>query len=131
MTGEAEAFSLIGTKLQRPRLPTDLIHRRRLVDRLQAGLDRKLTLISAQAGAGKTTLLAQWLADAECPLPSAWLSLGTTETKILLGLVGLMLRVPAEDATDAIMDGALDRRFISEVVTSMEGESSALFVLAY
>jgi uncharacterized membrane protein len=53
------------------------------------------------------------------------------DTKILLDLVGLMLRVPAKDATDAIMDGALDRRFISGVVTSMEGESSALFVLAY
>jgi len=62
-------FTLIHTKFQRPRLPGDLIPRRRLLDRLHAGLDRKLTLISAQAGAGKTTLLAQWLE--ECPQPSS------------------------------------------------------------
>ena len=68
MTSEAGALGPICTKLRRPRLPADLIHRRRLLDRLQAGLDRKLTLISAQAGAGKTTLLAQWLD--ECPQPS-------------------------------------------------------------
>ena len=50
---------------------TDLIPWRRLLERLHAGLDRKLTLISAQAGAGKATLLAQWLADADCPDSSA------------------------------------------------------------
>lgn len=68
-----EAAPLIRSKLQRPRLPKDLIRRRRLLDALHAGLDCKLTLISGMAGAGKTTLLAQWLE--ECPQPSAWLSL--------------------------------------------------------
>jgi hypothetical protein len=51
---------LIRTKLQRPRLGQDLIQRPRLIERLNDGLDRKLTLISAQAGAGKTTLLVQF-----------------------------------------------------------------------
>jgi len=73
MTTETDTLPLIRTKLQRPRLPRDLIPRRRLLDRLHAGSDRKLTLISAMAGTGKTTLLAQWLE--ECPQPSAWLSL--------------------------------------------------------
>ncbi len=59
MTKEIAVFPLIRTKLQRPRLPEDLIPRRRLLDRLHAGADGKLTLVSAQAGAGKTTLLAQ------------------------------------------------------------------------
>ena len=75
---ESEGFTLIRTKLQRPRLPGDLIPRRRLLDLLHAGSARKLTLISAMAGAGKTTLLAQWLE--ECPQPSAWLSLDEHET---------------------------------------------------
>jgi ATP/maltotriose-dependent transcriptional regulator MalT len=70
---ESEGFTLIRTKLQEPRLPGDLIPRQRLLDRLHAGSDRKLTLISAMAGTGKTTLMAQWLE--ESPLPSAWLSL--------------------------------------------------------
>ena len=72
-SNEADALTLIQTKLQRPRLPGDLIPRRRLLDRLQAGSDRKLSLISAMAGTGKTTLLAQWLN--EYPQSSAWLSL--------------------------------------------------------
>ena len=73
MAGGIDTLLIIRTKLQRPRLPGDLIPRRRLLDRLHAGSDRKLTLISAMAGTGKTTLLAQWLE--ECPQPSAWLSL--------------------------------------------------------
>ena len=82
MTVETSALTLIRTKMQPPRLPADLVHRRRLVDSLQAGLDRKLTLISAQAGAGKTTLLAQWLD--ECPQPSAWLSLDEHDNDLLV-----------------------------------------------
>ena len=60
MPSELNRQLIIRTKLQRPRLPEDLIPRPRLLARLQRGLDRKLTLISAQAGAGKSTLLAQW-----------------------------------------------------------------------
>ena len=55
---DTEALALIWTKLQKPRLPRDLIPRRRLLDRLHAGADRKMTLISAMAGSGRTTLLA-------------------------------------------------------------------------
>ncbi|MFN2219678.1 MAG: hypothetical protein ACK2UA_13805, partial [Anaerolineae bacterium] len=82
MTVETSALTLIRTKMQPPRLPVDLVCRRRLVDRLQAGLDRKLTLICAHAGAGKTTLLAQWLAD--CPHPSAWLSLDEHDNDLIV-----------------------------------------------
>jgi ATP/maltotriose-dependent transcriptional regulator MalT len=70
---ETEACTLIQTKLQRRRLPRDLIPRQRLLDRLHAGSDRKLTFVSAIAGMGTTTLLVQWLEAS--PQPSAWLSL--------------------------------------------------------
>ena len=53
MAAEIGAFPLIRTKLQHPRLPGDLVPRRRLLDQLQAGLHRKVTLVSAVAGAGK------------------------------------------------------------------------------
>jgi LuxR family maltose regulon positive regulatory protein len=82
MTIETKTITLIRTKLQRPRLPSGLIHRRRLLDRLHAGSERKLTLISAMAGAGKTTLLAQWLE--ECPQPSAWLSLDEHDNDLVV-----------------------------------------------
>jgi ATP/maltotriose-dependent transcriptional regulator MalT len=64
---------LLATKLQLPRLRAGRIRRPHLLERLNAGLDRPLTLISAPAGFGKTTLVAEWLAD--CPRPSIWLSL--------------------------------------------------------
>lgn len=44
-----------------------------LIARLNAGLHRKLTLISAPAGSGKTTLVSAWVAD--CGRQVAWLSL--------------------------------------------------------
>ena len=42
MASESGALPLIRTKMQRPRLPGDLIPRPRLLDRLNAGLDRRL-----------------------------------------------------------------------------------------
>jgi LuxR family maltose regulon positive regulatory protein len=47
--------------------------RTRLIERLNTGLHRKLTLIAAPAGFGKTTLASEWLAV--CGRPAAWLSL--------------------------------------------------------
>ena len=44
-----------------------------LIAQLNAGLHRKLTLISAPAGFGKTTLLSAWVAALSRPV--AWLSL--------------------------------------------------------
>lgn len=52
---------LVMTKLALPPSLPALVPRPRLTDRLQDGLQRKLTLIAAPAGYGKTTLVAQWL----------------------------------------------------------------------
>lgn len=52
---------LIRTKLNRPEPPARQVVRPRLLERLDAAADRRLTLISAPAGYGKTTLAAQWL----------------------------------------------------------------------
>jgi LuxR family maltose regulon positive regulatory protein len=49
------------------------VSRPRLVERLNAGVYRKLSLISAPAGFGKTTLVGEWVATAGRPV--AWLSL--------------------------------------------------------
>ena len=50
------ANTLLSTKLYVPRTNRELVHRPRLIERLNAGLHRRLTLISAPAGFGKTTL---------------------------------------------------------------------------
>jgi LuxR family transcriptional regulator, maltose regulon positive regulatory protein len=64
---------LLATKLYIPPPRPNIVRRPRLIARLNAGLDRKLTLLSAPAGFGKTTLLSDWIAG--CGRQSAWLSL--------------------------------------------------------
>jgi LuxR family maltose regulon positive regulatory protein len=48
---------------------------------LNAGLDKKLTLVSAPAGFGKTTLIADW--HEQIDLPAAWLSLDEADNDLL------------------------------------------------
>ncbi|MDQ5826076.1 MAG: LuxR C-terminal-related transcriptional regulator [Chloroflexota bacterium] len=64
---------VLATKLYIPPPRPKVIHRPRLVERLNEGLHRKLTLISAPAGFGKTTLVSEWVAG--CDRQVAWLSL--------------------------------------------------------
>ncbi len=56
------ASPLLETKLYVPKWRAGLVPRPRLIERLDQGIERKLTLVSAPAGFGKTTLLAEWLA---------------------------------------------------------------------
>ncbi len=73
MNADVSHKVLLRTKLYRPRVTADLVHRPRLKEALNNGLDRPLILICAPAGFGKTTLLSAWLDT--CNHPSAWLSL--------------------------------------------------------
>ena len=66
-------FPLLKTKLYIPQTRPDLVARPRLIERLNAGMDSKLILISAPAGFGKTTLLCEWVK--ETGLPTGWISL--------------------------------------------------------
>ncbi len=68
---------ILATKLYIPRLRPNVVIRPRLIERLNEGLYRKLTLISAPAGFGKTTLVSQWVEGIE--RPAAWLSLDEGE----------------------------------------------------
>ena len=78
----AMSHPILATKLWLPTPLANLTPRPRLIERLNNGLDRKLTLISAPAGFGKTTLLAEWIhqkaegrGQKEEDFAFAWLSL--------------------------------------------------------
>jgi LuxR family maltose regulon positive regulatory protein len=85
-TGGRTTGPLLAPKLQPPRLHHGLVPRDRLLAQLDAGRDRKLTLLSAPAGFGKTTVLRQWLqhradsTDPHSPPPRiAWLALDRSD----------------------------------------------------
>jgi len=62
---------ILATKLYIPPPRPKVVLRPRLNERLNEGLQRRLTLISAPAGFGKTTLVSEWVATLPpiSPLP--------------------------------------------------------------
>ena len=73
------SIPILSTKLAVPPKRSDWVLRSRLIKRLNQGIGRKLTLVSAPAGFGKTTLIATWLHGLECKHSHSprvgWLSL--------------------------------------------------------
>ena len=64
---------ILATKLYVPPSRPNLVLRSRLIERLNDGVHRKLTLISAPAGFGKSTLASDWISG--CARQISWLSL--------------------------------------------------------
>ena len=79
MTDNQDDFSIIRTKLHRPRVPNNHVYREMLVERLQSYRRRPAILVSAAAGYGKSTLVSSWLEM--CGRPSAWLSLDENDNE--------------------------------------------------
>ncbi|MFC1577899.1 LuxR C-terminal-related transcriptional regulator [Thermodesulfobacteriota bacterium] len=99
--------SILYTKLQRPPEAPDIVPRDRLLDRLNAGLHRPLTLISAAAGYGKSTLASRWVAG--CDYPYAWVSLEESDSELQMFLSYVLAAIqtlfPRTDfRTEAILE---------------------------
>lgn len=77
MFTDAMSPPLLATKLYRPPPRPNGMLRPHLIERLNDGLRRNLTLLAAPAGFGKTTLLSQWLDG--CARPVAWLTLDASD----------------------------------------------------
>lgn len=77
---------LLTTKLAPPRLHSRSVPRPGLLARLDAGIERKLTLISTPAGFGKSTLVSEWIAyrrNQPEKLPIAWVSLDAWDNDLV------------------------------------------------
>ena len=61
MKSNNQTTLFIRTKLHRPPLGKDHLHRQHLLDRLDQRRERPLTLVSAPAGYGKSILTSCWL----------------------------------------------------------------------
>jgi LuxR family maltose regulon positive regulatory protein len=100
------------TKLFVPAVRPELVSRPHLIEQLNHGLDRKLTLISAPAGFGKTTLATEWLLsqgdDASSPFFVGWISLDDGDNdgvRFLTYLITALNRIPGLESE--IGSGAL------------------------
>ena len=102
---------ILATKLYIPPVRPNSVLRPRLIARLNEGLHRKLTLISAPAGFGKTTLVTEWIAERARPV--AWLSLDERDndlTRFLTYLIAALQTLDlsrTEEDEPAIGDAAL------------------------
>jgi LuxR family maltose regulon positive regulatory protein len=127
--------SLLATKLHVPSVRSELVPRPRLTGRLDEGLERKLTLVSAPAGFGKTTLVSEWVTS--CETPVAWVSLDEGDndlTRFLSYLIAALQTIQAD-----LGAGALDllqspqpplvepilTALINEVVAGSRGPSTS------
>jgi LuxR family maltose regulon positive regulatory protein len=80
-----QRHSLLQTKLYIRPIRRKLVSRPRLIERLNAGLARKLILVSAPAGFGKTTLVNEWvqvIRGATPPVAIAWLTLDENDNDL-------------------------------------------------
>jgi LuxR family maltose regulon positive regulatory protein len=71
---------LLSTKLYIPSTRPNLVPRPRLIQKLNAGLHCKVTLISAPAGYGKTTLISDWIEQSG--LSFCWITLDDSDNDI-------------------------------------------------
>ena len=73
---------LLTMKLYAPPLRPGLVHRTRLLQKMDMGLQegKRLTLITAPAGSGKTTLALEWLANLDRAY--SWLSLDRADNHL-------------------------------------------------
>jgi LuxR family transcriptional regulator, maltose regulon positive regulatory protein len=65
--------NVLHTKLMPPRLQPSAIQRDDLLKRLDHGLTKRLTLVTAPTGFGKTTLVGRWIASRD--ITSTWVTL--------------------------------------------------------
>ena len=71
---------LLHNKLMPPRLNSKIIRRDDLLARLDEGLNRKLTVVTAPTGFGKTTLVSMWITSR--PFASAWVTLDQNDNDV-------------------------------------------------
>jgi LuxR family maltose regulon positive regulatory protein len=128
--------TILSTKLYVPLPRPNTIRRPDLIERLNKGTCRELTLIAAPAGFGKTTLVSEWAAVSERPV--AWLSLDegdseptrflayvvaalqTIDASIGRGVLGL-LQSPQPPPTESIVTALLN-----EVTTTSDSVTLVL-----
>lgn len=117
---DTSSTPLLTTKFHIHPVRHNIVHRRNLIDRLNGGVDRKLTVVSAPAGFGKTTLISEWVESLRPSAASerlsvrriAWLSLDDNDNdfvRFLTYFAGALQSVKPEGDSIGAAIGALLR----------------------
>jgi DNA-binding NarL/FixJ family response regulator len=80
--------NLVASKLCRPQVSAEYVRNPHLIEKLEGGHNKKLTLISAPDNSGKTSLTSSWLEQSE--IPSVWLTLDKTDNELPSFLISLL-----------------------------------------
>jgi LuxR family transcriptional regulator, maltose regulon positive regulatory protein len=105
-TIRVEPSTTLVTRVRPPHLRRDVVSRPRLLDLLDSGVRREVTLVSAPAGFGKTTLLAEWAATSTRPV--AWLALAEADADpsvLRAEIVAALGRVARSERVVLVLDG--------------------------
>ena len=123
----------------RPPAPTGgLVDRQRLLDRLEPGRNRRLTLIHAPAGFGKTTLAGQWSDQLRAEGRSvAWISVDRDDDNPVWLLAHLIeaVRAVRPDWTEhlrLLLEQHVDdaaRYVLSALINAVDASGETLFVM--
>ena len=109
-------------------LPTTLVTRAGLHDRLGAGADRRLTVVVGSAGAGKSVLLSSW-AETRSPGVTSWLSCDGADAdpvRFWAGFIeAIRVGVPGFGA-DAAELLAMDDAMSADVIASIANDAAKL-----
>jgi LuxR family maltose regulon positive regulatory protein len=120
--------TLLRTKLFVPPLQSNLVPRLRLINTLNEGLARKLTLVAAPAGYGKTTLLSEWVHRSD--RATAWLSLDKSDndlSRFLMYLITALRTAEPEIGQDVLMAlKVLQPRSIETILTLLINDIATL-----
>ncbi len=106
----ASQLPILRSKLHRPPVPLDHVHRPELLERLDKNISQGLILVSAPAGYGKSTLASCWLETSE--KPATWLSLDENDNDLnqfLLYFIAAIQKVFPDACRETIvlLDGSV------------------------
>lgn len=129
--GAGPSEPILATKLLGPRPRPDLVSRPHLLARLDEGLSRRLTVVSASAGFGKTMLLSEWCAQLRSrKVGVVWLSLDEDDndpTRLwvyLIRTLGALKEGLAEDVLSFLVSPS--RPPLDTVITALINDLAAI-----
>jgi LuxR family maltose regulon positive regulatory protein len=100
-----DAGALPATKFASPRQQLGFVPRLRLLEKLDLGLERPLTLLAAPPGTGKTALIGNWITAGGPPGPVAWVSLDAADgdrRRFWRAVLAALIRAGAGDEVKAL-----------------------------